>query len=210
MSVLDDHYYATGYSTDNDPYVYENGVLINLYGIQDTASLNEIESTYSALNLRELSLNPPEPRFTQQYHIALHHLIFKEVYPWAGELRVVDICKASTTFMENEKIADSLEQLFSRLNAVNDCKGMSHAEFSDFMGIFLSQLNFIHPFREGNGRTQRFLISEIARNADFYMDWNTVSPETMNNACIDGIAGQYRKAQRLILLNSRPETLLGN
>ena len=69
------------------------------------------------------------------------------------------------------------------------------------MGNFLVQLNFFHPFREGNGRVQRLLVTQIATNAGLELDWQAVGNEAMKQACIAGIQGVTRHMVRLILLN---------
>jgi cell filamentation protein len=159
----EDHYYATGYDAARDPYVYENGVLINHFGIKNTSQLNEIEAELSALSIKQLSEQPVPSIFSTDYYSLLHREIFSDVYPWAGELRKVDICKGSTIFLKNAEIQGSLEVLFSELSSHDFYRGYDAVRFSEHAGIFLNRLNFIHPFREGNGRTQRLLITQIAQ-----------------------------------------------
>lgn len=54
----DDHYYAAGYSVEDDPYVYPNGVLINLLNIQDTANLGEAETDFASVRIIQLQEEP--------------------------------------------------------------------------------------------------------------------------------------------------------
>jgi cell filamentation protein len=72
------------------------------------------------------------------------------------------------------------------------------------MGKFLVQLNFVHPFREGNGRVQRLLVTQIATNAGLSLDWQPIGNEAMKQACIAGIQGESRSMERLIWLNIKP------
>lgn len=198
----DDHYYATGYDVSDDPYVYNNGVLINHFSIQDTASLNEIEALFAAEAISELLQQPLPDQFNLIHLCYLHQQIFMEVYPWAGSLRQVDICKGDTYFAKHADIESKCAALFDQLALEYNFKGLPIAEFCNKAGIFLSQLNFIHPFREGNGRTQRLLISQLALNNDIEINWLTVSNDAMRAASIAGEQGQYRPMQRLLLLNS--------
>jgi len=208
MSELDeDHYYATGYDVESDPYVYENGVLINHFNITNTSQLNEIEAELTALSIKQLSEQPDSAIFNTEYLCYLHREIFSDVYPWAGELRVVDICKGSTIFLENAKILNTLDMLFVEFGDHNFYRGFDQNQFSIHAGIFLNKLNFIHPFREGNGRTQRLLITQIARQAGFIINWAAISADAMRKACIEGgDGGQHRKMQRLLQLNLDPES----
>lgn len=196
------HYYAEGYSPENDPYVMENGVLINKLGLTDTQMLNEIEADIAGVEVSKILLSAPPPVFNLDYHRQLHYQIFQLVYPWAGELRKVDIGKGDTLFLNHSQIEQASQQLFADLAADNLLQGLSHEVFSQKVGEYLVRLNHIHPFREGNGRTQRLLVSKLAQNAGILMDWSAVSNEAMKRACIEGINGNTRQMVRLILLNS--------
>jgi len=199
----DDHYYVEGYSADTDPYALDNGVLKNNFGITDSASLNEAEADIAALQIQELLQQSPPVTFEPTHLCELHKQVFGEVYPWAGQLRQVDIAKGDTQFLRHQKIASELEVLFARLAQDDFLKGKSVEDFSEAMGNFLVDLNFIHPFREGNGRVQRLLVSQIARNAGLLLDWQPVGNEAMKQACIAGIQGTTRQMVRLLLLNIR-------
>ncbi|MFZ3047977.1 MAG: Fic family protein [Desulfatirhabdiaceae bacterium] len=197
----DDHYYVEGYSAESDPYAQENGVLKNNFGITNFASLNEIEADIAAIQIQKLLKQPAPNIFTPEYLCALHEQVFSEVYPWAGKLRKVDIAKGDSHFLKHQEIASELAVLFSNLSNVDFLKGTTPTEFSEAIGDFLVRLNFVHPFREGNGRVQRLLVSQIARNAGLDLDWQSVGNEAMKQACIAGIQGTTRQMMRLILLN---------
>lgn len=197
------HYYAEGYSPENDPYVMENGVLVNKLGLTDTQTLNEIEADIAGVEVGKILLAAPPASFDLAYHRHLHFQIFQLVYPWAGELRKVDIGKGDTLFLAHTQIEQAINQLFSDLAADAFLQGVSHEVFSQRIGEYLVRLNHIHPFREGNGRTQRLLVSKLAQNAGIVMDWSAVSNESMKRACIEGINGNTRQMVRLILLNSK-------
>jgi cell filamentation protein len=54
--------------------------------------------------------------------------------------------------------------------------------FADRAACFLGELNAAHPFREGNGRTQREFIRELGLKASHYVDWRAANPEDMSEA----------------------------
>lgn len=197
------HYYAEGYSPENDPYVMENGVLKNHLGITDTALLNQYEQRLSNFHIVKILVEWPSQGFDVEYFKSLHRTIFGEVYPWAGEFRKVDIGKGDTLFLPHTQIEHETQHLFNDLADENFLYGSTHEIFSHKMGEYLIRLNQIHPFREGNGRTQRVLVSKIAQHAGMRMDWSSISNEAMKRACIEGVNGNIRNMVRLILLNSK-------
>ncbi len=197
----DDHYYVEGYSAESDPYALDNGVLKNHFGLTDSASLNEIEADIAAIQIQEILKQPLPPAFTPEHLCALHEQVFSEIYPWAGCLRKVDIAKGDTYFLRHQEIGSRLDALFSSLAEAHFLKGTVPSDFSQSIGDFLVQLNYVHPFREGNGRVQRLLVSQIAAHAGFVLDWQPVGNEAMKQACIAGIQGSTRQMARLIFQN---------
>lgn len=194
----DEHYYISGYTTQDDPYSQPNGVLINNFGIDDYTKLNEIEAELSSLALQDLLLRPHPEYFNSDYLKFVHKEIFKEIYPWAGQFRKVDIGKADVWFKKHQDIESELDLLFENLNKHDCFGGMSEHEFSEHAGTFLVSLNHIHPFREGNGRTQRLLMSQLAIKNGMIIHWEGISSSAMNKACNDGIAGDPTTMQKLL------------
>jgi len=198
------HYYAQGYGAENDPYILENGVLVNKLGLVDTQSINEIEADIAAIEITRL-LGEDVAVLWDAFNLAhlrdLHVQIFHRIYPWAGELRKVDIGKGSTVFVPHRQIERETSKLFDELASSHSFEDVDAEAFSRAIGPFLVRLNFIHPFREGNGRVQRLLISQIARHKGFLLDWRAVGNEAMRQACLDGIQGNSRQMARLILMN---------
>lgn len=197
----DDHYYVEGYSAELDPYALENGVLKNNFGITDSASLNEVEADIAGVQIQKILKEPAPKSFTALHLCALHEQVFSEVYPWAGQYRQVDIAKGDTHFLRHQDIAAKLDTIFSGLAKEGFLQGANPQAFGEFMGEFLVQLNFVHPFREGNGRVQRLLVTQIAINAGLSLDWQPIGNEAMKQACIAGIQGESRPMARLIWLN---------
>lgn len=183
----DEHgYYGTS-GPQNDPHVYPNGVLINNLGIQNTQDLNAAENTLTELRITQLAISPIEGGYDLAHARAIHRHIFGDIYPWAGEVRQVDIYKADTLFLEQVKI----EAFFEKIDEHLQVSGLSgdpiddQQAFCSAAGIFLGLLNHAHPFREGNGRTQRELLRLVARDHGYSIDWRGTSPQAMKAACIE-------------------------
>lgn len=199
---IDPHYYASGFSELDDPYVQENGVLINRLGIVETELLNTYEKRFSVLRINQILNEHAPEHFDIEYLRQLHLRIFSEVYPWAGEFRRVGIGKGDTIFLPHQQIQAALDELLTEIDQQKQNFIGDKAQFSQSVGNFLVRLNYIHPFREGNGRTQRLFVSKLAQYASVDLNWEAVSNEAMRRACIDGIEGNTRAMVRLILLNT--------
>ena len=179
-----------------------NGVLINNLGITETRELNEIEQDLSALSLKELAQEALPETFNFAHLRHLHKRIFDRVYPWAGELRTVDIGKGDTLFIRHQDIEKEAQKLFAKIQA-EDFQNASLEVFSQTVGEFFIALNHIHPFREGNGRTQRLFASQLAAANGKTLNWESGGDEAMRRACIEGAMGNIRQMVRLILLNTK-------
>lgn len=200
----EDHYYIAGYSAEDDPYSLPNGVLDNKLGITNTQDLNELEADLAALAISNLlKLSPPKD-FSVETLKSIHREIFSEIYPWAGKVRVVDIGKGDTHFESHQNIEGKLNALFADCKTKNYFAHLSEDEFAKESAEFLIELNRIHPFREGNGRTQRLLLSQIALNAGYKVAWEGISESAMRQACIDGLSGNPATMKKTLKIYLSP------
>jgi len=91
--------------------------------------------------------------------------------------RTVDIRKnddGSEFFLPFSNILDAGNYVFTELAKENRLKGLGREVFTKRLAHYYDQLNYIHPFREGNGRTQRIFWSRVARDAGYNIDWDAV------------------------------------
>lgn len=148
----------------DDPYTYPGtDVLRNRLGITDDALLNEAERRLTlARGAQAARLVFPG---TAEGYRALHQHLFQDLYDWAGEDRGINIAKGGSRFAAPPYIARELDKLFSDMAARNDLRGLPRDEFFDRLGNHINELNAIHPFREGNGRTMRHHAAQVAREA---------------------------------------------
>lgn len=198
------HYYIAGYSVEDDPYSLPNGVLDNNLGITNTQDLNDVEGELAALAISNILQLPAPKDFSVEALKSIHLEIFSEIYPWAGKFRVVDIGKGDTHFASHQKIEENLNSLFADCKAKNYFTHLSEEEFGNELAGFLIELNRIHPFREGNGRTQRLLLSQIALNAGYKIAWEGISESAMRQACIDGQNGNSAPIKKIIKIYLSP------
>lgn len=139
------------YDSVADPYCYPGtSVLKNHANIHDQEALSAFE--HEAM-LQRAEEPFPVGRLSVAHFRALHHHLFQDVYPWAGKFRTVRISKGGSMFCYPENISGEMRQLFARLRRARFLEGLPAAEFASKAAHFLADLNAIHPFREGNGRT---------------------------------------------------------
>lgn len=147
-----------------DPYSYPGtDILRNKLGITNDRDLTEAEQRYTTargLEAARLSFAP-----TAEGYRDLHQHLFQDVYEWAGKDRTVQIGKGGSTFAAPSYITREMDKLFAGMDEKNGFRGLTRDEFFDRLGNHLSELNAIHPFREGNGRTMRQHAVQIARDA---------------------------------------------
>jgi len=117
----------------------------------------------------------------------IHKRLFSKIYDWAEELRTVNIRKGSEEyFLDYIYLENGAKFVFEKLSKENHLQGLKREEFIKRLAYFYEQLNFIHPFREGNGRTQRIFWQIIANKARYKIDWNKAIGEELNNASLVG------------------------
>jgi len=165
-------------------YCYANSnVLINKLGITDEDGLEVAE-----VELTQTRIEQFEPDFDDISLSALraiHRHLFQDVYRWAGELRTVDISKGGTRFANVTRIEPEANKLFRQLKEENYLVNSSRKSFVSRLAHYYSELNVIHPFRDGNGRAQRLLFEVISINAGYALRWEPLSRSEWLDANID-------------------------
>jgi cell filamentation protein len=181
-------------------YTYpETDTVKNKLGATRHDELERLESRLVAARIYELTLgHGPKGRFDAAHLKAIHRHLFQDVYEWAGRTRNERVRLSDGTiatepvirkaggaaFLAARLIAAALDDVAARLLAAGYLVGLPRAEFAVRAADVLAQLNAIHPFREGNGRTQRAFVSALARRAGYDLDFTVVSKERMIQASI--------------------------
>lgn len=148
-----------------DPYVYPGtDTLRNRLELRDDQELSRQERLRSYTRGREAARI--EFPHTADGYRALHKHLFQDVYDWAGQDRTADMRKPGSPFFARAAyVGPSLDAVFKDLAAKNNLRGLPREEFFDRLGHHVNELNAIHPFREGNGRTMRQHAVQLAREA---------------------------------------------
>lgn len=134
-------------------------VLVNKLHIHDEAALQEAEALATYVNASKLEQCPLEGVFDFAHYKAIHQFLFSDLYDWAGQIRTVNLSKKGTDFCPAGEIEPQAKLIFDRLKEQNYFKGLSHDAFVEEIADFYCTTNYLHPFREGNGRTQRAFLA---------------------------------------------------
>ena len=101
---------------------------------------------------------------------AIHRHLFQDIYDWAGQLRTVEISKGGSQFQFLRYIETGMADVHRRLVQRNFLQGLDAAGFAHGAGEIMGDVNYVHPFREGNGRTQMLYLSQLASQAGHRID----------------------------------------
>ena len=170
-----------------DPYIDpETGLLRNKVGARTRMALDDAEGDLAFARLVQLMDHPPEPTGDLDELCAIHRHLFQDVYEWAGQLRTVDVRKnveGAEFFLPVSMIGRAASYAAEELRADKDLRGLERDRFIDRLAYHYEQFNYVHPFREGNGRTQRVFWGRVARDAGWQLDWRGVRGSTNDLAC---------------------------
>ncbi|MCP8634455.1 Fic family protein [Pseudomonas mosselii] len=176
------------YGTDQAPDCYPGSdVLINLLDLQDADDLEEAERYLNEIALQTMDF--VQPPYNLDALKRVHHALFCNVYSWAGETRTLAISKGGTRFCSPEFIESETEKEFSKMADAHWFEGYSREKLVSAVAQSYGTLNVAHPFREGNGRTQRYLFECLVFNAGYIINWDLANREEWVNACIASYYG---------------------
>lgn len=132
----------------------------------------------------------PTGRFDPGHYKAIHRHLFQDVYRWAGRYRTVRTSKGGNAFCYPENISAQTNQLFAQLHNEPFIGNGSFEEFVDVAADFLAELNAIHAFRDGNGRSQLSFLHLIAQRAGHPLDLSLIDASKFLAAMILSFGGE--------------------
>ncbi len=183
-------------------YTLHDGVTLkNKLGISTHENLEAAETDYVRNRLWDFAAGQgPKGKFDARHLKAIHRHLFQDVYEWAGNTRDERVRLSDGTiatepvlrkidgkpFIDGPLIAEGLDRIGRELAGVDCLRGLMREEFANRAADVMVELNAVHPFREGNGRTQRVFMETLAQEAGHQLDFSVVSRERMIQASIAG------------------------
>lgn len=182
----------------HDPYVDPaSGCLRNRLGLTDPVELQSAERSASLLREQSIRMHGASGVYDLEHLQSIHRTIFQDIYPWAGEIRTCELARTHP-FCRPEFIEAQTNELLAELAREDHLRGLDRPEFLDRLTHYMSELNAIHLFREGNGRTQRMFLELLARDAGYHLDWSRTTEHQNVEACVAAIEGDLKLLHDLL------------
>ncbi len=177
------------YETRGSVYCYEGtNTLVNKLNIKDSEELESYETSVVSLKLMALNKKGITGNFDVAHFVSIHKFLFEDIYNFAGLFRTENIAKDYFQFAEWEYIESELERLLSELKSENYLVGLSKEQFASRLAYYWAELNVLHPFREGNGRTTREFLRQLSLKNGYILNLYKVNSQELLNASIKSIA----------------------
>ena len=166
-------------------YTNKNGLLHNLANIVDERVLIAFESLKVSKRVEELYENPLKIKNSSSL-LDIHSYLFKDVYAWAGQVRTVNISKDGKPFFDGERFPLGFQYIDSLIVEFRKIKTNNKKEISQKLAEILDNVNYLHPFREGNGRTQREFLRLLSLEKGLVLNLNPPDNISVYNRYMKG------------------------
>lgn len=163
--------------------------LVNKLNITDDKKLKEFEGAVTFAKASALEQHPISNTFDVEHYKSIHKYLFEDIYDWAGKYRTANISKKGTSFALADDISDLMNACFKRLKDCNYFRDYTFEKFVNNIVDFYCVTNIIHPFREGNGRTQRIFIAQLIRFNGYDIDFTLIDKDELMIATIHAANG---------------------
>lgn len=158
-----------------DPYLIPGiECLKNKLELTDPVLLREFEARIVSIRDVQLARETLPGEYNLAHLQAFHKALFQDVYPWAGKIRTVNISKDRSMFAAWQFVEDETSSVLAALEDDNWLIGASREHFVNRLAHYYGELNVCHPFREGNGRTQRAFLRQLSAAAGWRLDWSAL------------------------------------
>lgn len=176
------------YESKNSVYCYKGtNTLVNKLNIKGPVALENYETSVIGLKLMALNKKGITGNFDVNHFVSIHKFLFEDIYTFAGLFRTENIAKDYFQFAEWEYIESELTRLLNELKNENFLSGLAKEEISKRLAYYWAELNVLHPFREGNGRTTREFLRQLALKNHYILNLQNVDAKALLDASIKSI-----------------------
>ncbi|MCD6544403.1 MAG: Fic family protein [Flavobacteriaceae bacterium] len=182
--------------TYTDP---KTGILRNLADITDPDVLLFFESGAVAKRIQELYEKPIKIKGADNL-LSIHRHLFQDVYSWAGERRKVEISKAGKQFFSTTHFDNAFRFIDTLISDYKKISKEDKLQIAEKLAEILDNINYLHPFREGNGRTQREFLRLLALEKGLTLNLNPPDNKNVYDQYMQGtINSDVKTLTKLIL-----------
>ena len=165
---------SNSYKYIDPDYTYidpKTGILRNLQDISDPEVLLFVESSAVTKRLLEIYENPIKIKGIDSL-FEIHRHLFQDIYIWAGEERVVEISKDGKQFFPTTYYDNAFRYIDQLIDEYRKIPKNNKRKLAEKLAEILDNVNYLHPFREGNGRVQREFIRLLALEKGLILNLN--------------------------------------
>lgn len=163
----------------------KSGLLKNLQDITEYEVLLFVESSAVTKRLQELFENPIKIKGVESL-LSIHKHLFQDIYAWAGQKRTVEISKDGKQFFPTTHFDNALRYIDQLLIEYNEISSQNRVQVSEKLAEILDNVNYLHLFREGNGRTQREFLRLLANEKGLILNLNPPDNKNIYERYIKG------------------------
>jgi cell filamentation protein len=195
--MSDSYNYLDPDFTYTDP---KTGILRNFADITDREVLIFFESAAVAKRLQELFDNPIKIKGIESL-FAIHRYLFQDIYSWAGKKRIVEISKDGKQFFPTTHFENAYRFIDTLISDFKNIRRNEKQKLAEKLAEILDNLNYLHPFREGNGRTQREFLRILALEKGLTLNLNPPDNKSIYDQYMQGTINSDINALIELILN---------
>lgn len=159
----------------------------NYFGIDDAARLEVVAGELAARRLFKLESSKPLTEFTRESLLRTHRYLMQDIYPWAGEIRTEEVGAMGMAMCRAQFVDAELERVMGRIAKMSPSSSDIESAVRTVADHW-SELTIVHPFRDGNSRTQRYFFDQMLRAAGWAVDWTRIDAAEAHAARYVGAA----------------------
>ncbi len=186
-----------------DPdYIYtdpKTGILRNLAGLTDPDALLFFESGAVTKRIQELYENPIKIKGIESL-FDIHRYLFQDVYAWAGEKRKVEISKEGKQFFPTTHFGNAFRFIDTLISDYKKISNYNKQQIAEKLAEILDTVNYLHPFREGNGRDQREFLRLLALEKNLELNLNPPDNKNIYDQYMQGTINSDIKVLKKLIL----------
>jgi len=200
---------SNSYNYVDPDYTYtdpKTGILRNLADITDQDVLLFVESGAVTKRIQELYENPFKIKGIESL-FAIHRHLFQDIYSWAGKKRNVEISKDGKQFFPTTHFENAYQFIDTLISDYKKTPKHNKQQLAEKLAEILDNINYLHPFREGNGRTQREFLRLLALEKGLTLNLNPPDNKNIYDQYMQGTINSDVKTLTKLILELIPDKI---